>query len=161
MVIVIRAAEARERGAATIWGLGLMAVLLVVALSVTVVGTVRVARHKAQNAADLSALAAAREAITAPDTACRSAAWIAIANGAELVECGIEEGVADVRVSVRLQLFERLRLPGPRHVTGRARAAPLGWKRPLAGAADFWADDGDERSSGPGRSPDCGPRLRS
>ncbi|ETK34428.1 Rv3654c family TadE-like protein [Microbispora sp. ATCC PTA-5024] len=114
-----------DRGAATIWMVALMAMIWMSAMVVVHVGVARVARHRAQNAADLSALAAASWAIARPEDACEHAGDIAAANGAEVVSCAVSGGVADVSTTVP---FTAPTL-GRRVATGVARAGPVGAER--------------------------------
>ena len=108
----------RERGAGSVLVLG--AVLVAAAFAVGAAGLVQAlaARHRADAAADLAALAAAA-AWPQPD--CGRAASVAAANGAALVGCSVVgEGVVEVRVSVPV--------PAPWSVVGAAgvvaRAGP-------------------------------------
>lgn len=110
----------RERGSATLWCVALSVVLFTVAMAFALVGVVRVAHHRAQSAADLSALAAARWALASPEKACAQASRLAVQNGAELVRCALTEATADVTVSVGLSLPG----VGERIVQARARAGP-------------------------------------
>ncbi|MGI5268455.1 Rv3654c family TadE-like protein [Nonomuraea sp. CA-218870] len=109
-----------DRGSATLWGVALMGLLMTVALAFATAGSVRVARHRAHDAADLSALAAAELALVDPEGACARAAALARQNGADLSSCAITGAVADVRTSLTISL------PGfgARTVTGRSRAGP-------------------------------------
>ncbi|GLW08942.1 hypothetical protein Misp01_40720 [Microtetraspora sp. NBRC 13810] len=110
-----------ERGSATVWTVAFMALLTTVAMVIAYVGMARVARHRAQSAADLSALEAARLALEGPDHACGAAAVLAVENGAVLDRCSIRDSIAEVEVSVPLAL------PGTsvRRVASRARAGPV------------------------------------
>ncbi|GGK98776.1 hypothetical protein Sme01_59940 [Sphaerisporangium melleum] len=81
-----------------------MAVIWFIAAALLVVGAGRIARHRAQSAADLSALAGAARAIAAPETACRSAREAAKANRASVSRCVVGDGVVFVRVKVALTL---------------------------------------------------------
>jgi len=91
----------RERGSATVWVLGLSAVLGLVAAAAVLVGAATVARHRATSAADLTALAAAGRAVLGADDACAVAERVARANGAELTGCSVgADAVADVTVRV-------------------------------------------------------------
>ncbi|MEV1171176.1 Rv3654c family TadE-like protein [Nonomuraea sp. NPDC049784] len=110
----------KERGSATLWGVALMGLLMVVATAFATVGSVRVALHRVNGAADLSALAAAKLAIVNPEGACARAAALATQNGVELTQCEITNEVADVWTSLPISLP----LLGTRTLTGRARAGP-------------------------------------
>ena len=111
-----------ERGVATIWAVGLMAVVFVVTAAIVLAGTARVARHRVRSAADLSALAAARLALADPKRGCAEAFSLAVGNGAKLVRCSIDGyGIADVQVVLRLSLP----VLGDRKITAAARAGPV------------------------------------
>ncbi|WP_425437415.1 Rv3654c family TadE-like protein [Nonomuraea indica] len=110
----------RDRGSATLWGVALMGLLMAVATALAIVGSVRVARHQVNDAADLSALAAARLAIADPDGACARAASLAVDNGVHLARCEINGEVADVWTSMLIAVP----LIGTRELIGRARAGP-------------------------------------
>lgn len=79
----------RDRGSATIWvlGTGLAVVLVGAALALVAAGVL--ARHRAENAADFGALAAAVRLFDGADP-CAAASAIVHANGARLVACRIE-----------------------------------------------------------------------
>ncbi|MCA2229806.1 Rv3654c family TadE-like protein [Nonomuraea aurantiaca] len=111
-----------DRGSATLWGVALMGLLMAVATALATVGSVRVARHHVHDAADLSALAAARLAILDPRAACDRAKTVAAKNGAHLLECTLTGEIADVRTSLTITLP----VLGTRTLTGRARAGPSG-----------------------------------
>lgn len=93
-----------DRGSAGIWLLGLCAVLALTATAAVLVGSAMVTRHRADNAADLSALAAAGKAAEGERSACAAAADIATSMGADLLGCTLTGGVADVTVGVSAQL---------------------------------------------------------
>ncbi len=97
-----------------------MGLLLAVATALATVGSVRVAGHRVNSAADLGALAAARLALIDPEGACAKAAELAIENGVELTDCKINEDVADVWTELSISLP----LLGSRTVRGRSRAGP-------------------------------------
>ncbi|MGI5161943.1 Rv3654c family TadE-like protein [Microbispora sp. CA-102843] len=114
--------SARERGSATIWTIALMTAVWAVAMVVVQVGVARVARHRAQSAADLGALGAARVALAVPDQACDRAEAITVANGASLRSCSLSGGVAEVAVTVRFAVP----LLGPATAAASAKAGPVG-----------------------------------
>ncbi|TMR88156.1 Rv3654c family TadE-like protein [Nonomuraea basaltis] len=114
------AINSRERGSSTLWGVALMGLLMAVATAFATVGSVRVARHHVNNAADLSALAAARLALFDPEGACVRAAELAAQNGVQLTRCEINDEVADVWTALSISLP----VVGTRTVTGRSRAGP-------------------------------------
>jgi secretion/DNA translocation related TadE-like protein len=109
-----------DRGSATVWAVALMALLMATATALALVGSVRVARHRVNDAADLSALAAAKLALIDPEAACTQAATLASENGVVLANCLITGEVADVWTSLQIKLPGL----GTRSVTGRARAGP-------------------------------------
>lgn len=112
-----------ERGSASIWVLAVASLLLVVAGVVTVRGLAVLARHRAESAADLAALAAAAR-IGFGGTPCAAAGAIAVANGAVLRSCAAAVS-ADGRtgeVLVRVGLSVRLPGVGAREVVASARA---------------------------------------
>ncbi|MEU5859721.1 Rv3654c family TadE-like protein [Nonomuraea sp. NPDC047529] len=111
----------KERGSATLWGVALMGLLMAIAGGLASVGAVRVARHRVDGAADLSALAAARSAIVDPEGACGRASALARRNGVRLVACEITGEVADVRTSLSITLP----IAGTHTLTGRSRAGPV------------------------------------
>jgi secretion/DNA translocation related TadE-like protein len=111
-----------ERGSATIWTVGLMALLFAVAAAVMVAGTARVARHRAQSAADLSALTAARLAFADPDRSCASASLLAADNGVRVIRCSVgNDGIAEIEVTMDVSLP----LKGEVAINARARAGPV------------------------------------
>ncbi|MBD3143295.1 Rv3654c family TadE-like protein [Microbispora bryophytorum] len=116
------ACSSQERGSATIWTVALMAAVWAVAMVAVQVGVARVARHRAQSAADLGALGAARVALAVPDEACDRAQAITSANGASLRSCSLSDGVAEVAVAVRFVVP----LLGPATATASASAGPVG-----------------------------------
>nr|WP_189248586.1 Rv3654c family TadE-like protein [Streptosporangium pseudovulgare] len=117
-----RSRARRERGSATIWAVAVVAAVWAVAAALMAVGAARVGRHRAQSAADLSALAAARLAFVVPDRGCARAEALARANGAEVTGCAVgQDGIADIQVTVRLSLP----VLGPRPITALARAGPV------------------------------------
>ena len=82
-------------------------------------GAAMVARHRAESAADLGALAGAAAVLTG--SACPRAGDLVRQNGADLLSC-VQEGL-DVRVQVRVEVpFAGLGASAE----GRARAGPQG-----------------------------------
>ncbi|MFB4283698.1 Rv3654c family TadE-like protein [Nonomuraea sp. MTCD27] len=115
-----KALDSRNRGSATLWGVALMGLLMAIATAFATVGSVRVARHRVNSAADLSALAAAKLALIDPEGACERASALAKENGVDLTQCKITEDVADVWTALPISLP----VLGPRTLTGRSRAGP-------------------------------------
>lgn len=120
-----------ETGAATVWCIGLMTVIWFTAIAVALVASVRAVRHQAGAAADLAALAAAKQTGQGEVRACRAAGRVANTNGGRLDGCVVDGRVAEVRVEVPLpSVFGALALPDG--VMMRSRAGPVRgeWARP-------------------------------
>ncbi|QDQ96455.1 Rv3654c family TadE-like protein [Tomitella fengzijianii] len=110
----------REAGSATVFAaLGMLAVLAFTALCVQVGGAV-VARHRAQAAADLAALAAAA-ALADGAEACSAARPVARRNGAGVSACEVEGRTVLVHATASLPLRG---FPGPDVAEAVARG---GW----------------------------------
>lgn len=113
-----------ERGFATILGAFAVAALVAVAIAVIYLGASVVARHRAQSAADLSALAAASDRVYGRPDPCGTARRIAAAQGfaVRVERCAASEGdiVVSVAVPVELGPF------GDRAAMASARAGPVG-----------------------------------
>jgi secretion/DNA translocation related TadE-like protein len=109
-----------DDGVATVWAAAAMAVLTSVLAICLHLGSAVLARHRAESAADLAALAGAREAVRGEATACRRAAAIAAAAGGGVVRCRLVgwSVLVEVRVPVPFAL------PGLDTATGQAMAGP-------------------------------------
>lgn len=110
-----------DLGSGTVWLLAVGLVLWAAALAGVALGAAQVARHTAQSAADLGALAGAARAIDGPAAACARAAEIVAANGAQMRDC---------RLAGLDLLVVAEAAPAPVQWTGRvatatARAGPL------------------------------------
>lgn len=139
-----------DRGSGTVLVLGLLGVVVALAGLVVLVGAVVVARHHAESAADLAALAAAgSDGLDGPDPVpagvtlggtgagtgpggpgCRRAEAVATAGGGSLASCRrLDDGSYVVRVVVPVTVTSSL-LPavGDLRATARARAGlpPIG-----------------------------------
>jgi secretion/DNA translocation related TadE-like protein len=104
-----------------VWLLAVGLVLVAAGLVGAAVGAAHVARHRAQSAADLAALAGAARVIEGPSAACARAADLAAANGAHLTGCELDG--LDLTVTVEVT-------PAPvtgldRAATATARAGPV------------------------------------
>lgn len=108
-----------ERGSATVYVLAGCLLLVALMLVIGSAGQARVARHQAQAAADLAALAAAAQLATSPRAACWQAERVARANHAVLRACLPDPTGIDVRVQVE---GPPLRLAWPRGTLPGARA---------------------------------------
>ncbi|WP_443048216.1 Rv3654c family TadE-like protein [Streptomyces sp. NBC_00252] len=106
-----------DRGSATVWSLGGMAVMCVVFGVVLALGQAVVARHRAAGGADLAALAAADHWAEGGAGACARAERVARAQGIRLVRCVIVGETSDVTASAG---------GGPFATEVRSRAGPAG-----------------------------------
>ena len=109
-----------DRGAATLWVLSAGLITVLIGLTVAAAGAAIVARHRAQAAADLAALAAAAMAVEGESAACGLAAHIADANGARLTNCQVEGW--DVEVTAEVIPAGVAAFAG--HASASARAGP-------------------------------------
>lgn len=112
-----------DRGSATIWVLGLGAVILAVAMLTVLRGSAVLARHRLERAADLTALAAAQQ-IGRAGQPCAAASRIAAANTATLVSCTarLDPSGRSGTVAVTVRRSVGFPLLGARTLTSRARA---------------------------------------
>lgn len=106
-----------DRGSATVWSLGAMAVLCAVFGAVLALGQAVVVRHRAAGGADLAALAAAAHWEEGGAAACARAERVASAQGVRLVRCAIVGETSDVTAASGR---------GPFAAEVRARAGPAG-----------------------------------
>lgn len=107
-----------DRGSASIWLLCAGFVVLAFGVAGTSAGAAATARHRAQAAADLGALAGARLVVEGEAVACARAAGIVEANGAQLAGCRLD-GV-DLIVTVGVPVA------GIGTARAMARAGPVG-----------------------------------
>lgn len=105
-----------ERGAATVLAAFLVAVLVTVSIGGIWFGAAVLARHRAQSAADLAALAAAARIAAGSVVACGQAEALARAMRARLLSCDVTE--LDVTVTVAVDTG--LRTAGPARAAARA-----------------------------------------
>jgi secretion/DNA translocation related TadE-like protein len=112
-----------ERGSASIWVITCCALLLAVAFASTMRATAVVARHRAESAADLAALAGAGQ-IGVSRGVCQAAARVATANGAAVHRCAValDPSGRSGTVAIQLSLSARLPVVGTRQVVASARA---------------------------------------
>lgn len=112
-----------DRGFATVLGAFAIAALVATTIAVSYVGAAVVARHRAQSAADLAALAAAGEQVRGDRDPCATAREIVDEQktGAQLVRCAPVDGdvVVSTAVPVPLGPF------GLRRAEASARAGPV------------------------------------
>ncbi|MFH9354425.1 Rv3654c family TadE-like protein [Kitasatospora sp. NPDC017646] len=114
-----------DAGSATVWLLALAMLGTGVFAATIAVGAVVAARHRAESAADLAALAAADRLLLDPDGGCGRAAGIAATQGAALASCAVDRSADAVEVVAEVPVGGLpLRLPvGP--ARARARAGPV------------------------------------
>ena len=105
-----------DTGAATALAAILIAALVAVALTGVWIGAAVVARHRAQSAADLAALAAAAALASGPQVACGQAEALSAAMGASLRDCTID----DLDVVVTTTVTAGGRFGGQARATARA-----------------------------------------
>ncbi|MFJ2262512.1 Rv3654c family TadE-like protein [Streptomyces sp. NPDC087844] len=106
-----------DRGSATVWTVGALAVLCVVFGAVLAMGQAVVVRHRAGGAADLAALAAADHWMYGGAEACVRADRVARAQGTRIVRCAVRGEISDVTVEAGR---------GPLTAEVRSRAGPPG-----------------------------------
>ncbi|MGV9359865.1 Rv3654c family TadE-like protein [Amycolatopsis sp. NPDC003731] len=111
--------QAPDRGAATIWTAMAVAALTVVATLAMWLGATVMARHRAESAADLGALAAASHASEGPVRACERARWVADRMRVTLRTCRWQQ--LDALVEVEASTPAIAGLPRP---SAHARAGP-------------------------------------
>jgi secretion/DNA translocation related TadE-like protein len=116
-----RPQDSRDSGVATIWTAMAVAALSGVAVLGFWLGAAVVARHRAESAADLGALAAASHAAEGPVQACERARWVADRMRVTLLACRWQ----------RLDAFVEVQAPAPGlggmpALSARARAGPTG-----------------------------------
>ncbi|BCI55536.1 hypothetical protein NIIDNTM18_48140 [Mycolicibacterium litorale] len=112
-----------ERGAASITAVAALAVLIAVTGGLMHVGSAVIARHRAQAAADLGALAAAGRIASGAETACRKATTVAESMGTSLTDCTVDglEVVVHVEAAIGLAGWRF----GPAHAAARGGPALL------------------------------------
>ncbi|MDT5076580.1 MAG: hypothetical protein QOJ80_1217 [Mycobacterium sp.] len=96
--------RANDRGSATVVAVAMLALLMSIALGVMVFGMAVVARHRAQAAADLAALAAAGRLASGSAAACAAASSVAGAMRSTITSCRVEQLDVVVGVDVPVQL---------------------------------------------------------
>ncbi|MFE9875361.1 Rv3654c family TadE-like protein [Streptomyces sp. NPDC005784] len=106
-----------DKGSATVWTVGAIAVLCAVFGVVLAMGQAVVVRHRAAGAADLAALAAADHWSDGGTAACARADRVARAQRARLVRCAVEGQISDVTAASG---------SGPLIAEVRSRAGPPG-----------------------------------
>ncbi|WP_370329515.1 Rv3654c family TadE-like protein [Mycolicibacterium hippocampi] len=112
--------SAGERGSASIVAAAMIAALVVITAGSAHIGAAVIARHRAQAAADLTALAAAAYLPTGMQRACAQASALAAMMGTTAVECSVH----DLDVVVVVEAPVRIPASGPARAI--ARAGPAG-----------------------------------
>jgi secretion/DNA translocation related TadE-like protein len=110
-----------DRGAASIFVLAIGLVFVAAGLAGAAIGTARVGRSEARNAADLGALAGAMQAIYGEPVACARAARFVTSNGGRMTSCTVSGLEIVVGVDVTVRPMAGLN----RHATASARAGPV------------------------------------
>jgi secretion/DNA translocation related TadE-like protein len=105
-----------DRGFATIWTAWVVAALGLLVAMLMGVAAVVLARHRADSAADLAALAAAAYGPWGEEYACGLARWVSEQMEVQLVDCRLSGWVVRVEVVAAVN--------GLGDVTARARAGP-------------------------------------
>jgi secretion/DNA translocation related TadE-like protein len=125
-----------ERGSASIWVLTCAVIVLLVGVLATLRSGAVLARHRAESAADLAALAAAGRIGLDPD-GCAVARSVAAANGASLTRCRLvldpegRSGTVDVTITLSVHLPG----VGTQRVLATARAGRL----PVLASVGLWS----------------------
>ncbi|MFB7109629.1 Rv3654c family TadE-like protein [Streptomyces sp. NPDC056291] len=131
-----------DRGSATVWSVGAIALLCVVFGIGLALGQAVVDRHRAAGAADLAALAAAGHWAEGGAAACARADEVARAQGTRLVRCAIVGDTSDVTAAAG-------RGPFTAEVRARAgQAAPA--DAPVGPAGPAGPGEHDRGAAGPG-----------
>ncbi|MFE0456248.1 Rv3654c family TadE-like protein [Streptomyces sp. NPDC058914] len=121
-----------DRGSASVWTVGAIAVLCVVFGVVLALGQAVLARHRAAGGADLAALAAADHWTDGASAACARAERVARAQGARLVRCAVVGEISDVTAAAGR---------GPFSAEVRARAGPPGPEQSPPAPPQVWPTD--------------------
>jgi secretion/DNA translocation related TadE-like protein len=116
----------RDRGAASVWLLAAGLVLVAAGVAGAAVGSATVARHQAQSAADLGALAGAVRAAEGRQSACTRAAEIVAANRGRLASCTLDGFDLTITVDVTVSPVRGV----TRTAHAAARAGPVRTRAP-------------------------------
>jgi secretion/DNA translocation related TadE-like protein len=112
-----------EHGSASLVAVAMMAVLLAITVGGVYVGSAVVARHRAQSAADLAALAAAVHVTDGTAASCAQASAVAGAMGAAVRHCVVDD--LDVVVTVEAPVSLGRMGFGPARASARAGPATV------------------------------------
>jgi secretion/DNA translocation related TadE-like protein len=116
---------AGETGSATVCAAGAILVLLTVTVIAVELAAGVIARHRAEAAADLGALAAAEHVLDGQVAACGYAERVAERMAVRLLACRLDDDDALVETAGRVALG----VPFGTGVRARARAGPAPWPR--------------------------------
>jgi secretion/DNA translocation related TadE-like protein len=111
-----------DDGFATVWAVGVIAMVMVLAGLVAGVGAALVTRHRAEAAADLAALSGAVHAVSGEEAACARARWVTDHMGVSLSGCRLSGWDVTVHVAAHPPSF--IGAFGP--AESAARAGPVG-----------------------------------
>jgi secretion/DNA translocation related TadE-like protein len=117
----MRAGGDGDRGVATVWVAGFIAVLVSIAMLGMHLGKAIGARHHAESAADLAALAGAATMIAGERYACDQVRRVTDRMGVRLVSCHLHSWDVQVDIEARPAGW----IGGLGSAVGRARAGPL------------------------------------
>ncbi|MBP2321426.1 secretion/DNA translocation related TadE-like protein [Kibdelosporangium banguiense] len=106
-----------DSGVATVWAAWATAALMAFGGALMVIGAVASARHRANSAADMAALAAAAYGPWGEEYACGQAGWVIEQMGMQLKECRMNGWVAQVEVTATISGLGR--------ITARTKAGPM------------------------------------
>jgi len=124
--VTLRDRSDRDRGSASIWVLACSSLVLLLGIVAAMRASAVLARHRAESAADLAALAVAGR-IGFDDDVCAAAAPVAAANGANVLACKADlapDGLSGT-VVVRVRLDVRLAAWASGQIVASARAGRL------------------------------------
>jgi secretion/DNA translocation related TadE-like protein len=124
----------RERGAATVFVLAIIGVVLAAGVIAAMAAAAVLTRHRAAVAADAAALAAASTVVAGASSACGTAARVAGENGARLASCAVGGSTVEVSVAVRppgcLAWLDRVGRLGEARLNARAGPAETYGEKP-------------------------------
>ncbi|GAA4911231.1 secretion/DNA translocation related TadE-like protein [Actinomycetospora succinea] len=135
-----------DAGSATVLAAAAVGVLVCLLGLGLQLGAATLARHRAETAADLAALAGAREAVRGADVACARAREVAAGNGADVADCAVEGWTVTVITTYPCRCLPSV----SGEATGRARAGPVAVGGPPSGRARVTG--GDREVNTPGRA---------
>lgn len=140
-----------DAGTATVLAAAAVGVLVLLLGLGLQVGAATIARHRAESAADLGALAGARAVVRGRDVACGRAEAVVAGNGARLVACSVEGWTVVVDTATSCGCVPSV----SGDATGRARAGPVAGVVPPSGrppvtGGDRWVEDPGRAEPVPG-----------